>query len=54
VEELLSAKEAELKDAAEKPLAENELQLMHAYWRACNYLSVGMIYLKTTRCSKSS
>jgi xylulose-5-phosphate/fructose-6-phosphate phosphoketolase len=46
VEELLSTKEAELKDAAEKPLTENELQLMHAYWRACNYLSVGMIYLK--------
>ena len=25
---------------------EQELQLMHAYWRACNYLSVGMIYLR--------
>ena len=23
-----------------------ELSLMHAYWRACNYLAVGMIYLK--------
>ena len=23
-----------------------ELQLMDAYWRACNYLSVGMIYLR--------
>src|SRR5262245_23820017 len=22
-----------------------ELDRMHAYWRACNYLSVGMIYL---------
>ena len=32
--------------AEEKPLAKNELELMHAYWRACNYLSVGMIYLK--------
>ena len=25
---------------------EQELSLMHAYWRACNYLAVGMIYLK--------
>ncbi|MEB3358206.1 MAG: phosphoketolase family protein [Synechococcales bacterium] len=29
-----------------KPLAADELQKMHAYWRACNYLAVGMIYLK--------
>jgi xylulose-5-phosphate/fructose-6-phosphate phosphoketolase len=28
------------------PLSDTELSLMHAYWRACNYLSVGMIYLK--------
>ena len=27
-------------------LTEAELSLMHAYWQACNYLSVGMIYLK--------
>src|SRR5215510_9175045 len=27
-------------------LTARELQLMHAYWRACNYLAVGMIYLK--------
>jgi xylulose-5-phosphate/fructose-6-phosphate phosphoketolase len=33
-------------DAAEKPLSNRELELMHAYWRACNYLAVGMIYLK--------
>ena len=30
----------------EGPLAAKELELMNAYWRACNYLSVGMIYLK--------
>src|SRR5262245_20104410 len=30
----------------ENPLTDNELTLMNAYWRACNYLSVGMIYLK--------
>ncbi|HEU4891944.1 MAG TPA: phosphoketolase family protein, partial [Vicinamibacterales bacterium] len=28
------------------PLAASEIELMHAYWRACNYLAVGMIYLK--------
>src|SRR5215469_15617391 len=30
----------------ENPLSNKELELMNAYWRACNYLSVGMIYLK--------
>jgi len=29
-----------------KPLTDTELTRMHAYWRACNYLSVGMIYLQ--------
>src|SRR3954464_4046319 len=28
------------------PLVDTELRLMDAYWRACNYLSVGMIYLQ--------
>ncbi|MGI4900279.1 MAG: phosphoketolase, partial [Janthinobacterium lividum] len=28
------------------PLAAEELRKMHAYWRACNYLAVGMIYLR--------
>jgi xylulose-5-phosphate/fructose-6-phosphate phosphoketolase len=27
-------------------LSDEEMSLMHAYWRACNYLAVGMIYLK--------
>jgi len=31
---------------AQGPLSDTELSLMNAYWRACNYLSVGMIYLK--------
>jgi xylulose-5-phosphate/fructose-6-phosphate phosphoketolase len=31
---------------ARGPLTASELERMHAYWRACNYLSVGMIYLK--------
>jgi phosphoketolase len=33
-------------DAMENRLTNKELELMNAYWRACNYLSVGMIYLK--------
>ena len=28
------------------PLTDDELQRMHAYWRAANYLTVGQIYLK--------
>jgi xylulose-5-phosphate/fructose-6-phosphate phosphoketolase len=28
------------------PLAPEELRKMHAYWRACNYLSAAMIYLR--------
>jgi xylulose-5-phosphate/fructose-6-phosphate phosphoketolase len=28
------------------PLSPEVLRKMHAYWRACNYLSVGMIYLR--------
>ena len=30
---------------SEKPLSQEELKKMHAYWRAANYLSVGQIYL---------
>jgi xylulose-5-phosphate/fructose-6-phosphate phosphoketolase len=30
----------------DKPLTQAELRQMSAYWRACNYLSVGMIYLR--------
>ncbi len=29
-----------------QPLSADELQKIHAYWRACNYLAVGMIYLR--------
>lgn len=31
---------------ATHPLSEEELRKLHAYWRAANYLAVGMIYLK--------
>ncbi len=27
------------------PLSAQELEALHAYWRAANYLSVGQIYL---------
>jgi xylulose-5-phosphate/fructose-6-phosphate phosphoketolase len=28
------------------PLSDEELRKIHTYWRACNYLAVGMIYLR--------
>jgi xylulose-5-phosphate/fructose-6-phosphate phosphoketolase len=28
------------------PLSEDEARKMHAFWRACNYLALGMIYLQ--------
>ena len=28
------------------PLSEDEVRLTHAFWRACNYLALGMIYLQ--------
>ena len=31
---------------AEQPLPPEELARIHAYWRACNYLAAGMIYLQ--------
>ena len=31
---------------ANSPLTDTELALLDAWWRACNYLSVGMIYLQ--------
>ena len=42
----LLSKEPDIIAADGKPLANTELELMHAFWRACNYLAVGMIYLK--------
>jgi xylulose-5-phosphate/fructose-6-phosphate phosphoketolase len=38
----------------DRPLSAKELELMHAYWRACNYLAVGMIYLKDNPLLKRS
>ena len=28
------------------PLTQDELRRLDAYWRACNYLAAGMIYLR--------
>ena len=32
--------------ASESTLTPEELRKIHAYWRACNYLAIGMIYLR--------
>ena len=40
------SKPARLRSTTEQPLAAEELALIDAWWRACNYLSVGMIYLR--------
>ena len=45
MEKLLSQK-PDVKAAVNTPLSMQELESMDAFWRACNYLSVGMIYLK--------
>ena len=39
---------------SEAPLSREELQKIHAYWQACNYLAVGMIYLKENPLLKQS
>jgi xylulose-5-phosphate/fructose-6-phosphate phosphoketolase len=36
------------------PLSNEELRLMDAWWRACNYLAVGMIYLRANPLLKES
>jgi phosphoketolase len=42
---LAKAVQAEIEPVWE-PLAPDELRKTHAYWRACNYLAAGMIYLR--------
>src|SRR5215472_16565742 len=37
-----------------KPLGTEELRKTHAYWRACNYLMLGMIYLQDNPLLKES
>jgi xylulose-5-phosphate/fructose-6-phosphate phosphoketolase len=36
---------AKRKSESVQPLSADELRKMDAYWRACNYLCVGMLYL---------
>src|SRR4051812_47107538 len=38
-------KPAATRELAKSPLSREELDRIDAWWRACNYLSVGMIYL---------
>src|ERR1700752_2418896 len=42
----LSAYEIARATIAGTPLSDTELRRMHAFWSACNYLAVGMIYLQ--------
>ena len=42
----VSTQELKPADGKPKPLSNKDLELINSYWRACNYLSVGMIYLK--------
>src|ERR1700754_5092920 len=45
MEKLLNRK-PKVSTAKKPPLTHKELELINRYWLACNYLSVGMIYLK--------
>ena len=36
----------EVSTSEKMSLSSNELRKIHSYWRACNYLAVGMIYLR--------
>ncbi|HPX89355.1 MAG TPA: phosphoketolase family protein, partial [Methylophilaceae bacterium] len=42
----MSHSENSIELAEPQPLSEVELQSINAYWRACNYLAAGMIYLR--------
>ena len=37
----------EARPAPPPALSNDELNKINAYWRACNYLAAGMIYLRT-------
>ncbi len=42
----ISVSPTEALELNEQPLSADELRKMDAYWRACNYLCVGMLYLR--------
>jgi len=44
--DMLSAYGSARSTVSGKPLSTDELRKIHAYWRACNYLTLGMIYLQ--------
>src|SRR5215475_1084672 len=46
VQESLSAYGTARATVSGAPLSAEELRKIHAYWRACNYLALGMIYLQ--------
>ena len=54
VAEVISAYATARSTIKESPLSPEELNKINAYWRACNYLSVGMIYLKDNPLLKQS
>lgn len=39
-------KSSDVKQDKSAPLSTEELYQINAYWRACNYLALGMIYLQ--------
>jgi xylulose-5-phosphate/fructose-6-phosphate phosphoketolase len=43
---LVGAKARTATPRTTQPLSAEELRKIHAYWRACNYLAAGMIYLR--------
>ena len=44
--DMLSAYGVARSTVSGRPLSTDELRKVHAYWRACNYLTLGMIYLQ--------
>ena len=46
IDDVQAPKAARGKQGASTPLSADELRKINAYWRACNYLAVGMIYLQ--------
>ena len=46
VEDVHAPRAVRGKQSSSTPLSTDELRKINAYWRACNYLAVGMIYLQ--------
>jgi xylulose-5-phosphate/fructose-6-phosphate phosphoketolase len=52
--DMLSAYGSARSTVSGRPLSTDELRKIHAYWRACNYLTLGMIYLQDNPLLKES